>query len=72
MTDYATHRFSVGQEVTWSGETLTSSEVLAQIRGSKGPEYKIRSASSERVVAECELTYRTEPASGTRRAFVVH
>ncbi len=72
MTIYATHRFSVGQEVTRFGETPISCQVIAQIAGSNGPEYRIRFGTSEAVVAERELTYRTEPQSETRRAFVVH
>jgi len=72
MTEYATHRFSVGQQVTRTGERVTSCEVVSQIQGSSGPEYRIRSGTSEMVVGECELTYETEPASGTRPAFVVH
>jgi hypothetical protein len=72
MTDYATHRFSVGQEVTQSGETPRRCRVVAQITGCDGPEYRIKSGTSEAVVAERELTYRTEPPSGTRRASVVH
>jgi hypothetical protein len=71
MTDYATHRFSVGQQVMRSGETV---EVTAQIEGLQGPEYRIASRNSEAVVGERELTYRTGPApsAGERPAFVVH
>ena len=53
MTVYATHRFSVGQQVMRSGETF---EVIAQINGSNGPEYRVRSVNSEAVVGERELT----------------
>ena len=67
MTDYATHRFSVGQQVIRTGETAKSYEVLAQVFGSAGPEYRIRAGDSEIVVEERELTYSTAPASGTRR-----
>ena len=69
MTDYATHRFSVGQQVTRSGEAPTPCEVLAQIDGSDGPEYRIKSGSSEMVVGERELAYSTRPVSPTRPAF---
>jgi hypothetical protein len=67
MTDYATHRFSVGQQVVRTGETAKPYEVLAQVFGSHGPEYRIRSGDSEIVVEERELTYATGPASGMRR-----
>ena len=67
MTDYATHRFSVGQQVIRTGETAKSYEVIAQVSGSHGPEYRIRSGGSEIVVGENELTYPTTPASATRR-----
>jgi hypothetical protein len=53
MTIYATHRFNVGQQVTRSGETC---EVIAQIDGPKGSEYRVRSGPSETVVGERELT----------------
>jgi hypothetical protein len=71
MTVFATHRFSVGQQVMRSRETC---EVIAQIDGSKGPEYRIRSGNSETVVGERELTYQTGPVAlgSVRRAFVVH
>lgn len=74
MTDYATHRFSVGQEVTRFGEKSTACEVIAQMDGSNGPEYRVRSGMSETVVGERELTYRTEPGplAGARPAFVLH
>lgn len=65
MTVYATHRFSVGQQVMRSEETF---EVIAQIDGSTGPEYRIRSGSSEAVVGERELAYETatEPSRRAR------
>jgi hypothetical protein len=68
MTDYATHRFSVGQQVTRSGETPTPCAVIAQIDGPDGPEYRIKSGRSETVVGERELTYSTGPASAARPA----
>lgn len=71
MTLYATHRFNVGQQVIRSGETC---EVLAQIDGPKGPEYRVRSGTSETVVGERELTYNAGPGplAGPRPTFVVH
>jgi hypothetical protein len=71
MTIYATHRFDVGQRVIRSGATC---EVIAQIDGPKGPEYRVRSGTSETVVGERELTYETgpEPGGRTRPSFVVH
>jgi hypothetical protein len=71
MTLYATHRFNVGQRVIRSGERC---EIIAQIDGSKGPEYKVRSGSSETVVGERELTYETAPGplAAARPSFVVH
>jgi len=64
MTEYATHRFSVGQDVTQSGKTPTCCRVIAQINSSDGPAYRIKYGSSEAVVTERELTYRTEAPSG--------
>jgi hypothetical protein len=72
MTDYATHRFSVGLEVTRAGETPTSWHIIALIDGSQGPEYRIKSGRSEMVVRERELTYRSESKTARRPAFVVH
>lgn len=74
MTDYATHRFSVGQQVVRLGETSTPLEVVAQIGGSDGPEYRVRSGSWETVIGERELAYRTGPGpfGGTRPAFTLH
>ena len=71
MTVYATHRFNVGQQVMRLGETC---EIIAQIDGSNGPEYKVRFGSSETVVGERELTYETTPAplAAARPSFVVH
>ena len=61
MTRYATHRFSVGQQVARSGPSSGSCEVTALIAGRHGPEYRIRSLDgsfrAETVVAERELTY---------------
>jgi hypothetical protein len=42
MTDYATHRFSVGQQVVPSGDTLKPCEVVGLISGPDGPEYRLR------------------------------
>jgi len=66
MTEYATHRFSVGQEVTKSGETRMCCRVIALVMSSDGPEYKIKHENSEVIVAERELTYRAQPRSGAR------
>jgi hypothetical protein len=73
MTDYATHRFSVGQQVVRLGESR-SLEVVAQIVGSEGPQYRVRYGSSETVVGERELAYQTGPGprGGARQAFVLH
>ncbi len=51
MTVYATHRFSVGQQVIRSDEAF---EVMAQIDGPNGPEYRLRSGTSETVASERE------------------
>jgi len=58
MTEYATHRFSVGQHVTGSGRSPGSYEVTA-LADRNGPEYRIRSLEGglEAVVPERELTY---------------
>jgi hypothetical protein len=71
MTIYATHRFNVGQRVIRSGEIC---EVIAQIDGPKGPEYRVRSGTSEAVVGERELTYETRPEPGgrARPSLVLH
>jgi len=57
MTDYATHRFSIGQQVVLSGDTLNACEVVGLISGPDGPEYRLRSGSSETIVGERELAY---------------
>jgi len=59
MTEYATHRFSVGQHVARSGRSPGSYEVTALIADRNGPEYRIRSLEGglEAVVPERELTY---------------
>ncbi len=59
MTDYATHRFSVGQQVVPSGDTLRVCKVVGLIESPDGPEYRLRSGSSEIVVEERELAYTT-------------
>jgi hypothetical protein len=69
MTDYATHRFSVGQQVVQSGDTLESCEVVGLIEGPDGPEYRLRSGSSEIIVGERELAYTT-PATNAARTVV--
>jgi hypothetical protein len=66
MTEYATHRFSVGQQVVLSGDTLNACEVVGLISGPDGPEYRLRSGSSETVVGERELAYSTTATSGAR------
>jgi hypothetical protein len=72
MTDYATHRFSVGQQVTHSREPPTFGQVVAQLAGADGPEYRVRFGRSEIVVPERELTYGTDLTSHTRPKNVVH
>jgi len=59
MTEYATHRFNVGQQVARSGNSPGLCEVTAKIAGPDGPEYRIRSLDGglEAVVAERDLTY---------------
>ena len=49
-------------------------EVMAQIDGPNGPEYRLRSGTSETVASERELTYRTEPGplGAARPSIVVH
>ena len=66
MTDYATHRFSVGQQVVQSGDTLKSSEVVGLIAGPDRPEYRLRSGSSEAIVGERELAYTTPAINAAR------
>jgi len=69
MTVYATHRFSVGQQVMRSDKAF---EVMAQIDGPNGPEYRLRSGTSETVASERELTYRTKPGRfGAARPSIV-
>lgn len=65
MTEYATHRFSVGQHVAGSGKSPGSYEVTALIAGRDGPEYRIRSLEGdlETVVPERDLTYPRASAS---------
>jgi len=59
MTQYATHRFSVGQQVARTGNSPGLCEVTAKIAGPDGPEYRVRPLDGglEAVVAERELTY---------------
>ena len=66
MTDYATHRFSVGQQVVRSEDTVKSSEIVGLIAGPDGPEYRLRSGSSETVVAERDLVYTTAATNVAR------
>ena len=66
MTEYATHRFSVGQQVVLPGDTLNACEVVGLISGPDGPEYRLRSGSSETIVGERELAYTTTATSGAR------
>ena len=72
MTDYATHRFSVGQQVTHSGETPRFGQVVAQLAGADGPEYRVRFGHLEVVVHERELTYATDVTRHARPKIVVH
>jgi len=69
MTDYATHRFSVGQQVVRSEDTLKSREVVGLIASPNGPEYRLRCGSSETIVGERELAYTT-PATNVVRTVV--
>ena len=66
MTQYATHRFSVGQQVARSGQNPGSCEVTALLAGRNGPEYRIRSLDGgfRAVVEERELSY-TRASAGT-------
>jgi hypothetical protein len=66
MTDYATHRFSVGQQVVPSGDTLKPCEVVGLISGPDGPEYRLRSGNSETIVAERQLAYTTAATNVAR------
>ena len=65
MTQYATHRFSVGQQVVCSAQSPSSCTVTAQVAGPDGPEYRVRFLDSglEAVMAERELTYALTVAS---------
>jgi hypothetical protein len=65
MTQYATHRFSVGQQVARTGNSPGPCEVKAQIAGRDGPEYRVRSLDGgfEAVVEERELIYSPASAS---------
>ena len=70
MTQYATHRFNVGQQVARSGNSPGPCEVTAKIAGPDGPEYRVRllDGSVQAGVAERELTYSrasTSPAPGS-------
>ena len=69
MTLYATHRFSVGQQVACPGRDTTQYLVTGQIKGPGGPRYRIRSSDGSRgVVAERELAYAPAhpPADGSQ------
>jgi hypothetical protein len=66
VTDYATHRFSVGQQVVRSGDTPKSWDVIVLIAGPAGPEYRLRSGSSETVVGERDLAYTTAATNVAR------
>ena len=59
MTQYATHRFNVGQQVAHTGNSPGFCEVTAKIAGPDGPEYRVRflDGSVRAGVAECDLTY---------------
>ena len=70
MTDYATHRFSVGQQVVRSGDTPRSWDVIGLIAGPAGPEYRLRAGNSETIVGERELAYTTAATNVVRT--VVH
>jgi hypothetical protein len=66
MTDYATHRFSVGQQVVRSGDTPKSFEVVGLVAGPNGPEYRLKSGSLETTVGERELAYTTATTNVAR------
>jgi len=66
MTDYATHRFSVGQQVVRSGDTLNYGEVVGLIAVTDEPGYRLRSGSSETIVGERELAYTTAATNAAR------
>jgi hypothetical protein len=72
MTQYATHRFSVGQQVARTGNSPGSCEVTAKIAGPDGPEYRVRSLDGnlEAVVAERDLTYSRASASTVSGSFL--
>ena len=72
MTDYATHRFSVGQEDRHSGQDPTFGRVVAQLAGVDGPEYRVSFGPAEIIVRERELTYRTGVTTPARPTIVVH
>jgi len=72
MTDYATHRFSVGQQVTQTTEPPRSGQIVAQLAGADGPEYRVRSGRSETVVHERNLTYGTDATNHARPTIFVH
>jgi len=65
MTEYATHRFSVGQPVACPGASPGPCTVTAQVAGSDGPEYRVSFLDSglEAVMAERELIYSRASAS---------
>jgi len=66
MTQYATHRFGVGQQVVRRGTNPDTCEVIALLAGRNGPEYRVASRddrSQAAVVAETELTYAPASAS---------
>ena len=65
MTEYATHRFSVGQPGACPGTSPGPCTVTAQVAGPDGPEYRVRFLDSglEAVVAERELIYSRTSAS---------
>jgi hypothetical protein len=65
MTQYATHRFSVGQQVACATRHPSSCEVTALVAGPHGPEYRIRAldGSGEAIVAERDLAYARASAS---------
>ena len=74
MAIYATHRFSIGQQVTHSADPARSCEVVAQMGEADAPEYRIRSldGSFEAQVPERELTYTTGSTSPRQIRMSVH
>lgn len=73
MTIFATHRFSVGQQVVRFAEPSTVCDVLTLVDGADGPEYRIKSdRHPEAVVPERDLTYAPVSAGIRRPRLSLH